>query len=611
MEERGGIEILYLEDDRALARLMQMRLQRDGFQVDVAQTGEDGLAMLDQKPYEAVIVDYRLPGMTGLDVLRKFPAQGAPPAVMVTGAGDENIAVEAMKLGCGDYVVKDVHNHYLDLMPSVLARIIRTDRILEEKRRAERELEVKTIILSATLANIDQGVSFFDENLKLVAWNERWVRFFEYPDHMVREGAPLEDFVRFNAERWEYGEGDVEALVAERLARANNPTGSRHLHARPGGHVLEIRSGPMPGGGVVTTYIDVTEQKQQEEQLRSNHELLDHVSRFQSRYIGESDPEIFFESMLMDLLRLTGAEQGFIADAVDIGGDDGLRLLARTDAVLDSLPCESVTNDPEVGDVIHCKDSLASRPFLEKRPVFADGEDAGEGTENFVGVPLWRGRGVVGVIGLADRRGGFDDELVSFLRPVFSACAQIIEGYRNQRQREEAEERIRHLATHDTLTDLPNRAMVLDHLQLALAGARRRDGMAAVLFVDLDGFKEVNDTMGHEVGDGLLKEVARRLAKSVRETDTVGRYGGDEFIIVMTDLTEPGAVNRVAAAVVSAIARRFVIGEAKISISCSIGIALYPEDGEMPDDLIKKADAAMYRVKQEGKNAFRRASVAA
>ncbi len=171
-------------------------------------------------------------------------------------------------------------------------------------------------------------------------------------------------------------------------------------------------------------------------------------------------------------------------------------------------------------------------------------------------------------------------------------------------ERKKSEEHTRHLAEHDFLTDLPNRVLLLDRLQQALAAARRNQLMLAVLFVDLDRFKTVNDTLGHAIGDRLLKEVASRLVHCVREADTVSRQGGDEFILLLSDVAGPQGAAHAAETVLHALEQEFVLGEHIAHISGSIGIAMFPADGEELDALLKHADIAMYHAKQQGRNGY-------
>jgi diguanylate cyclase (GGDEF)-like protein/PAS domain S-box-containing protein len=161
---------------------------------------------------------------------------------------------------------------------------------------------------------------------------------------------------------------------------------------------------------------------------------------------------------------------------------------------------------------------------------------------------------------------------------------------------------LQHLATHDTLTDLPNRFLMVDRLHQLLARAKRSDTAFAVLFMDIDRFKEVNDTYGHEFGDLLLRAVALRLTKSVRQSDTVARIGGDEFVIVLETVHQIGEAEAVANNVRRALARPINIQEHEMKVTVSIGISFYPENGEDADTLLRAADYAMYLAKKEGGN---------
>lgn len=165
-----------------------------------------------------------------------------------------------------------------------------------------------------------------------------------------------------------------------------------------------------------------------------------------------------------------------------------------------------------------------------------------------------------------------------------------------------AEEEIWHNAHHDLLTGLPNRRLFLDRLEQEVKHAKRRSLPLYLLFMDLDGFKEVNDSLGHEVGDRLLAEVAERLTKCVRENDTVARLGGDEFTVILTGAEQRNDVEFVALTIIGALAMPFYIGQQCIQISISIGISLYPEAASTPNALLEAADRAMYKAKKSGSN---------
>ncbi|HXZ80258.1 MAG TPA: EAL domain-containing protein [Terriglobales bacterium] len=170
------------------------------------------------------------------------------------------------------------------------------------------------------------------------------------------------------------------------------------------------------------------------------------------------------------------------------------------------------------------------------------------------------------------------------------------------RERQTAEEQVKFLAHYDSLTGLLNRNLLEDRMRVALANARRRQEKVAVLYIDLDNFKNVNDSLGHAAGDLLLKEVAHRLKKYTREQDTVARLGGDEFIIVLTALKEIADAALTAERITSEIIKDYVIQNHQLSVTCSLGISLFPDHASDVATLIKNADAAMYSVKENGRN---------
>ena len=194
---------------------------------------------------------------------------------------------------------------------------------------------------------------------------------------------------------------------------------------------------------------------------------------------------------------------------------------------------------------------------------------------------------------------------VSAVRDAAGQLTQYVGVFTDITQRKETEQRLEHLAQHDPLTDLPNRSLFRDRLQQAINKNHRDEQSLALLFIDLDHFKEVNDTLGHVVGDQLLVETARRIAACVRNSDTVARLGGDEFTVVLQCVEDREAVARIADDVIEALAAPFVLGQATAHISASIGIAMCPDDADEPDALTHAADRAMYEAKAEGRNRYR------
>ena len=194
---------------------------------------------------------------------------------------------------------------------------------------------------------------------------------------------------------------------------------------------------------------------------------------------------------------------------------------------------------------------------------------------------------------------------ISAVRDTSEVLTHYVAIFSDISERKEAQERIEYLARHDPLTGLPNRTLLADRLEQALAHAARTHSQLALLFLDLDRFKTINDSLGHPVGDALLQEVTQRLKASVRETDTISRLGGDEFVIIVTDLQDEEMAAAVAQKILDVTREPFMLKGHSLATSISIGITLYPADGCNLDTLLKKADIAMYHAKDAGRNTYR------
>ena len=216
-------------------------------------------------------------------------------------------------------------------------------------------------------------------------------------------------------------------------------------------------------------------------------------------------------------------------------------------------------------------------------------------------------------IGLASnsdlvRRDGFHSPIEDSAAPIHDRDGNVIGSvmvFHDISESREMALKMSHLAQHDYLTDLPNRVLLQDRFAQAIERARREHGHLALLYTDLDGFKHINDSLGHEVGDLLLQQVAQRLLKNVRAEDTVSRQGGDEFVILLPEIRSSSDAVRVADNILQAMRSPFDIADAELNVTMSIGISLYPDDGSDPGVLLKYADAAMYQAKHHGRNQHR------
>ena len=170
----------------------------------------------------------------------------------------------------------------------------------------------------------------------------------------------------------------------------------------------------------------------------------------------------------------------------------------------------------------------------------------------------------------------------------------------------ETEKRLAYMATHDQLTGLPNRVLFNDRLAMEISKARRNDGKLAVMLFDLDHFKDINDTLGHDMGDLLLTHLGDRLKGCLRKSDTVARMGGDEFFLLLPDINSESDVALLAEKILTAIREPFFLKDQQLDVKASLGVSFYPDDGSDPESLIKNADIAMYRAKGAGRDKYRR-----
>ncbi len=231
----------------------------------------------------------------------------------------------------------------------------------------------------------------------------------------------------------------------------------------------------------------------------------------------------------------------------------------------------------------------------------------GGGTRSGAGFPLLKKDGAVAgvLLFLAGEEDVFTDDLVELLARLAENISFAIDNFDRADEKTRADERIEYLASHDSLTKLPNREMFNELLRHAIEAARRYQRRFAVLFIDLDRFKVINDSLGHAAGDMLLVEIAGRLRGALRSSDVVARLGGDEFVVILEETAEREDVERIAGNLLSVLSQSLQLSGHECHTTASIGIAMYPSDGDDVQALTKNADMAMYLAKEDGKNGFR------
>ncbi|WP_368508857.1 EAL domain-containing protein [Bradyrhizobium lupini] len=391
---------------------------------------------------------------------------------------------------------------------------------------------------------LPQGIVFLDAEGRYVLWNKQYAEIYSKTADLFEEGARLEDTLRIGVARGDYPEaaGHEEEWIAERLQKLYQP-GARHEQKLADGRVILIDERLTDDGGVVGLRVDITELKQREASFR----LL---------FDGNPVPMIV---CALDDERILGVNDAAVAH-YGYSRAEFERLTIRSLQAFDSEP-------PWTADA--AGEEQAGRTWKHVR---ADGA----------------------LIDLAI----YSRELIYAERPaVLLALMDITE-------RKRAEARLAFMAQHDGLTGLPNRNLLRQQVDEMLLHTRRSTDKVALLMLGLDNFKAVNDTLGHAVGDKLLRGVAKRLRSTLRENDALARLNSDEFAIVQSGLTRPEDAVLLAKRLLEAIADPYLLDGHSVVVGASIGIAMAPGDGDDSEKLLKSADMALSRAKMDARGSF-------
>ncbi len=439
----------------------------------------------------------------------------------------------------------------------------------EELRAASAELALKSQTLRVTLDSISQGISFVNPEHRIVAYNPRYLELLDLPPELLQGEPPVEKVVQFQTERGDFGpqfnliDQAARAYVASEYQAYGNRLTMPEVYLRrtAAGKVIEVKTRKLPDGSRVRTFTDVSTYLETQRQLARSEGRFRALTELSSDWYWEIDADYRFTRLLGDLDRTGVRQQGRVGKTRwEVGAEN--------------------MNDA---------DWAAHRAVLEARQTFTDlelkvrGSDGGSTWIAVSGMPYYDEQGeFAGYMGLG----------------------------KNINARKEAEELIKSLAFYDVLTKLPNRRMLLERLGQAAAASNRDQLHCALLFIDLDNFKTLNDTRGHDTGDLLLQRVAERLLACVREVDTVARLGGDEFVVMLegldTDATPAAAqAQGVGDKILEALNEPFELPGLRHHSTPSIGVTLFKGTAQSSEELLKRADVAMYQAKAAGRNTLR------
>ena len=432
---------------------------------------------------------------------------------------------------------------------------------ITERERNATAMHDQALYLRSVLAHLPQGISVFDEQLRLKCWNDKLLEVLALPPEGVYTDVPFEDLIRYPARRGEFGPGDPEAYVQQRREWALRFEPHRLERTRPTGRTHLIEGRPMQADGrtvgFVTSYTDITENKAREAALIEKNALLQTLADNLPCGVSIFDKDLHLVLMNDEAIRLLGFTRELVIQCPHFSE------LARFNAERGEYGAVDV--EAFVAELT--AKALHPTPHRMERV---------------------RPNGVViDLVGAPIPHGG------------------LVTLYSDVTEQRNAARAIERLAHHDTLTGLANRYALEARLDQLVADARRHNRRLAVLFLDMDNFKGINDSMGHGVGDEFLRVTAHRLRSAVRENDIVARLGGDEFVVVLSDMGEPQHALSTATKLLETLSQPVTLAGQELSPSTSIGICFYPQDGRDRGSLMQSADIAMYQAKQMGKGTYR------
>lgn len=542
------LSVLVVEDNPGDARLVELYLHEDParpFKVVKAARLSEGLAALQAQPIDVVLLDLSLPDSFGMDSLARLrTASPTVPVVVLTGTSDEALALEALRQGAQDYLVKGQGDGEL---------VRRAIRYAIGRSAADAALRQSESRFRALFDNAGTGVILSDAGGNYIHCNPAFCTMVGYSDAELqamtyRDITHPDDMDAHTQMRDDMMAGRLDSYeLTKRYIRRDGAVVWARLT------VTAMREGPDNETRFTVAVVeDVTERKRLEDHMRLAATVFE--STGEGLFVTDEKRRIIHVNPAFTELT------GYPADEV----------IGRTPRFL-----ASGRHPPEFYDVIF-------------KTLAESGKWQGE---------IWNRR----------KTGEMFAEWlnISVVRNERGELTNYVAVFSDITSRKQDEERLSYAANHDPLTRLPNRTLFQERLSRALTRAHRNQSIVALLFIDLDFFKQVNDTLGHLAGDILLQQVADRLTSCVRQGDTVARLAGDEFTVILEEIGEPrdGAV--VAHKILSLMAEPFDLQGHEARISSSIGVALYPSDGGDAQTLIKLADAAMYRAKHQGRNACR------
>ena len=611
--DASQIKILVTDDDPSIRDSFADYLEDRDYQVLTAANGSVGLSLFKSEQPDLVFMDLRMPEMDGIEMIRQIRAEDQEtPLVVISGTSHINDAIAALVEGAWDFLLKPVSD--LTVLEHTVDKALKHAELIRDNRMYQENLEKLVEQRTSELQLSNRKLEIINERLRKIVDTTRSLSLCQDVQQFGKN--LLDEFAQHTL-----SSGGSLYLVDE--------DGLHLLHVLDPGHAPDFIPFPLDPGSVMQRAMQtkspilLNEEKDLEEMNRSGwagykngsvlvFPVLDETNQVtvvvtlhnkaeppfieQDRDIGTILASYSCESLraIRHLEELTDSERRFreLADMLpqsvfetDLDGNLGY----ANQMALDSLGYASI--DRIAGQPITNLVSDKDRPRAEAhiKACLQQEEHEVYGHEYMVTRHDHSEFPALVYIDSINERGK-----VTGVRSVFVDISLL----------KEQEAKILHQAHFDHLTELPNRFLALDRLEQMINEARRKSEQVAVLFLDLDDFKKINDTLGHETGDQLLIKASKRLNAARRRGDTVGRLGGDEFLILLGGLANIADAQVIAENILEEFRKSFSHQGRELFLTASIGISIYPNDGDSPSELMRTADAAMYHSKELGRNTY-------
>jgi diguanylate cyclase (GGDEF)-like protein len=424
-------------------------------------------------------------------------------------------------------------------------------------------------LLKNAINNLALGLLIFDGKYEVVYCNDRYMEIYGLSPEQVRPGTPISTLIQHRLKLGFRVLSKPDEQIRERIAKTIVP--GTTIHELSDGRIISYTVQPMPDGGGMVTHEDITVRVEVSARLSAQYDLG-----------REQEENLRIRNLQFDTA-INNMSQGLCFF------DAAQRLIVCNDRYVDmyDLPRDRVGPGTPLAEIVDMRFEAGSFPTMSRDEYLH-----------------WRSKVAVSAEptdSVVELHNGRTFKIRHRPMPDGGWVATH-EDITEQRQ---SELKIEYMAHHDALTDLANRVLLNERLEQALGSRLHREHMVAVHHLDLDQFKAVNDTFGHGAGDKLLRTVADRLRELVRETDTVARMGGDEFVIVQAPITDPAQATSLAQDIIRLMSEPFDVDGHQSVVGSSIGIAVGPGDGLTPEKLLRNADLALYRAKGDGRGMFR------